>query len=211
MGHRRETLGTSAADTQDQEGTLDSGANMIESLATSGARVRPLHSAEQIRERVRELGLEIARDYQGRCPVMVGVLKAACAFHADLVRAIPIEVEVDFLSVSSYGAQQVSSGHARLLADLRGPIEGRHVVLCEAVVDSGRSVSMLLELLNSRKPATLQVATLLDKRPCREIEVPLGYTGWTAGAEFLVGYGLDAAERYRNLPYVGVLEEAPDS
>lgn len=184
---------------------------MIESLAASGSRVRVLYSPEQIRDRVRELGLMIARDYQGSNPVLVGVLKGACAFHADLARATPIELEVDFLSVSSYGAGKVSSGQAQLLADLRGEIAGRHVVLCEAVVDSGRSVSMLLDLLGTRRPASLGVATLLDKRPCREVEVPLSYIGWTAGAEFLVGYGLDAAERYRNLPYVGVLEEARDS
>ena len=97
---------------------------------------------------------------------------------------------------------------SRCWGDLRGGVEGRHVLLCEAVVDSGRSVSMLLELLRARRPASLKVATLFDKRPCREVEVPLDYVGWTVGAEFLVGYGLDAAERYRNMPYVGVLEEA---
>ena len=183
---------------------------MIESVTTD-ARVRMLHSAAEIGERVRALALDITRDHQGVKPLMVGVLKGAWVFHADLVRAMPMDVEVDFLSVSSYGAHQVSSGHARLLADLRGSVTGRHVVLCEAVVDSGRSVSMLLETLGARKPSSLKVATLLDKRPCREVEVPLDYIGMNAGAEFLVGYGLDAAERYRNLPYVGALEEARDS
>jgi len=184
---------------------------MIESLASSASALRVLYSAAQIRDQVRDLGLALAREYEGLNPVLVGVLKGAWTFHADLVRATPIELEVDFLSVSSYGDHRTSSGQVKLLADLRGDIEGRHVVLCEAVVDSGRSVSMLLGLLNTRNPASLRVATLLDKRPCREVEVPLDYIGWKAGAEFLVGYGLDAAERYRNLPYVGVLEEARDS
>ena len=184
---------------------------MIESLARSSAGTRVLYSAAQIRDRVRDLGLALARDYEGKNPVLVGVLKGAWMFHADLVRATPIELEVDFLSVSSYGGDRTSSGQVQLLADLKGDIRGRHVVLCEAVVDSGRSVSMLLGELGARKPSSLRVATLLDKRPCREIEVPLDYIGWKAGAAFLVGYGLDAAERYRNLPYVGVLEEAPDS
>jgi hypoxanthine phosphoribosyltransferase len=182
---------------------------MSESLATSGAtRVRQLHGADQIREKVRELGVAVARDYANLNPLLVGVLKGACAFHADLARATPIGLEMDFVSVSSYGTGVTSTGGVSLLGDLRGGIEGRHVLLCEAVVDSGRSVSMLLELLRARRPASLKVATLLDKRPCREVEVPLDYVGWTVGAEFLVGYGLDVGDRYRNLPYVGVLEEA---
>ena len=182
---------------------------MTQSLvAPAAGRVRVLFSADQIREKVRELGLAIVRDYAGLNPVLVGVLKGACLFHADLARAMPTEVEMDFLSVSSYGAGTTSSGTVNLLGDLRGDIAGRHVLLCEAVVDSGRSVSMLRDLLRPRGPASLKVAALLDKRPCREIEVPLDYVGWTVGAEFVVGYGLDAAERYRNLPYVGVIEEA---
>jgi hypoxanthine phosphoribosyltransferase len=184
---------------------------MIESLAKPSAKVRTLYTAAEIQARVRELGLAVARDHQDLNPLLVGVLKGAWAFHADLVRATPIELEVDFLSVSSYGVHRVSTGHAQLLADLRADIAGRHVVLCEAVVDSGRSVAMLLDLLKARQPSSLKVATLLDKRPCREVEVPLDYIGWKAGADFLVGYGLDAAERYRNLPYVGALEEARDS
>ena len=184
---------------------------MIESLTRSASGARVLHSAAEIRGKVRELGLAIARDYEGLNPLLVGVLKGASIFHADLVRAIPFELEVDFLSISSYGDQTSSTGRVELLADLRGDIRGRHVVLCEAVVDSGRSVSMLLGLLKTRQPSSLKVATLLDKRPCREVEVPLDYVGWTAGPDFLVGYGLDAGERYRNLPYVGVLEEARDS
>lgn len=185
---------------------------MSHSLGSPAAmNVRLLYSADQIRAKVREMGLAIARDYAGLHPVLVGVLKGACLFHADLARATPIEIDLDFVSISSYGTGTASSGSVRLLTDLREDIAGRHVVLCEAVVDSGRSVSMLLGLLRERRPASLKVATLLDKRPCRVVEIPLDYVGWTVSAEFLVGYGLDAAERHRNLPYVGVLEEARDS
>jgi hypoxanthine phosphoribosyltransferase len=185
---------------------------VIDSLtATARGPVRVLHSADQIREKVRQIGLAVARDHAGFNPVLVGVLNGACIFHADLARATPIELELDFMSVSSYGRKQASSGTVSLLSDLRGEIVGRHVVLCETVVDSGRSVSMLLDLLSARQPASLKVAALLDKRPSREVEVALDYVGWVVGSEFLVGYGLDAADRYRNLPYVGVLEEARES
>lgn len=179
---------------------------MNETMASS-TTLRVLHSTEAIRARVRELGLEIGRDYPSHNPLFVGVLKGACMFLSDLARATPVDVEVDFLSIASYGSARASGGTVRLLADLHTPVTGRHVVLCEGVIDSGRSVQFLIDLLRARRPASLRVAALLDKRPCREVDVPVDYAGWTAGAEFLVGYGLDAAERYRNLPYVGVLEE----
>jgi len=169
--------------------------------------VRPLRSAEEIRQRVAELGAEVGRDCAGERPILVGVLKGACMFQCDLARAVPLEVELDHLSVSSYGRERSSSGMVHLKSDLAGDIAGRHVLLCEGVVDSGRSLAYIMELLRARGPASLRVATLLDKRPCRQVEVPLDYVGWTVGADFLVGYGLDAAERYRNLPFVGVLEE----
>jgi hypoxanthine phosphoribosyltransferase len=174
-----------------------------------GAEARPirvLYSAEQIAARVREMGLEIARDYDGKRPMFVGVLKGACMFQCDLARATPMDVELDFLSVSSYGASTTSSGNVRLLADLRANISGRHVILCEGVVDSGLSMSFILDLLRLRGPASLKVAALLDKRPCRKIEVPVDYVGWTIGSEFVIGYGMDVAELYRNLPFVGVIE-----
>lgn len=188
---------------------------MTESLpggsAPSGVLPRPacrvLFTAEQIAARVREMGLQLARDYDHKHPVLVGVLKGACMFQCDLARATPIEVELDSLSVASYGAGTTSSGTVRLVSDLRGDVTGRHVVLCEGVVDSGLTLSFILELLKSRGVASLKVATLLDKKPCRRIEVPVDYVGWTIGSEFVIGYGMDAGERYRNLPYVGVLEE----
>lgn len=176
-------------------------------LNASVEGVRVLYSAEQIQARVQEMGRTIADHYRGRQPLFVAVLKGACMFQCDLARATAIDVELEFLSISSYGREKTSGGHVRLLADLRADIAGRHVLLCEGVVDSGRSLAFLLDLLKSRRPGSLEVATLLDKRPCREIDVPLDYVGWTVGADFLVGYGLDAGERYRNLPYVGVLEE----
>ena len=143
--------------------------------------VRVLYTAQQIGARVREMGLTIARDLPNTRPLFVGVLKGACMFQCDLARATPLEVELESLSVSSYGPATVSSGTARLLHDLRGPIVGRDVVLCEGVVDSGLTVSFILELLRARGPASLRVATLLDKVPCRKVQVPVDYAGWKIG------------------------------
>jgi hypoxanthine phosphoribosyltransferase len=170
--------------------------------------VRVMFTADQIAERVSEMGRELARDLAGTKPLFVGVLKGACMFQCDLARATPLDLEMDFLAVASYGAGKISSGAVRLVMDLRTDITGRHVVLCEGVVDSGQSVQFILDLLKSRGAASLIVVTLLDKVPCRKIQVPVHYAGWKIGSEFVIGYGMDAAERYRNLPYVGVLEEA---
>lgn len=179
-----------------------------EAVTAADPDVRVLFSRQQIAERVREMGLQIARDLGDQAPVFVGVLKGACMFQCDLARATPLDVTLDFLSVSSYGAGTTSTGTVRMVSDLRGEIAGRHVVLCEGVVDSGLTLSFILEHLRSRGAAGVRVATLLDKVPCRKIQVPVDYAGWRIGAEFVVGYGMDAAERYRNLPYVGVLEES---
>ena len=160
------------------------------------------------RSRVREMGLQLAKDLDGKKPLYVGVLKGACMFQMDIARATPIDLEMDFLAVSSYGSGTVSSGQVQLVMDLRTDIRGRHVVLCEGVVDSGRSVKFILDLLESRGAASIKVAALLDKRPCRKIPVPVDYAGWTIGDEFVIGYGMDYDERYRNLPYVGVVQEA---
>jgi hypoxanthine phosphoribosyltransferase len=186
---------------------------MTESLPDTPAvvtepAIRVLFSREQIAARVREMGLQIARDLGDHAPVFVGVLKGACMFQCDLARATPLDVTLDFLAVSSYGAGTTSSGTVRMASDLRGDITGRHIILCEGVVDSGLTLSFILEHLRSRGAASVRVATLLDKVPCRKIQVPVDYAGWRIGAEFVVGYGMDAAERYRNLPYVGVLEES---
>ncbi len=171
-------------------------------------RLKVLFTAEQIRDRVREMGVQLAREYDGLHPLFVGVLKGACMFQCDLARATPIDLELDFLAVSSYGPGTTSSGQVRLIMDLRSDIRDRHLVLCEGVVDSGLSVAFILDLLKSRGAASIKVATLLNKAPCRKIPVPVDYAGWTIGPEFVIGYGMDTDEKYRNLPYVGVIEEA---
>jgi hypoxanthine phosphoribosyltransferase len=171
-------------------------------------RLKVLFTAEQIQARVREMGVQLARDYDGKHPMFVGVLKGACMFQCDLARATPIDLEMDFLAVNSYGQGTTSSGTVKLIMDLRSDIRDRHLVLCEGVVDSGLSVSFILDLLKSRGAASIKVATLLNKAPCRKMAVPVDYVGWTIGSEFVIGYGMDAAEKYRNLPYVGVIEEA---
>ena len=179
-----------------------------DTVAATEPAIRVMFSRDQIAARVREMGLQIARDLGDTSPVYVGVLKGACMFQCDLARATPLDVTLDFLSVSSYGAGTTSSGTVRMISDLRGEIGGRHVIVCEGVVDSGLTLSFITEHLRSRGAASVRVATLLDKVPCRKIQVPVDYAGWRIGAEFVVGYGMDAAERYRNLPYVGVLEES---
>jgi hypoxanthine phosphoribosyltransferase len=170
--------------------------------------VRVLFTQEQIHRRVREMGLEVAREMPTRKPLFVGVLKGACMFQCDLARATPLDVELDFMAVSSYGSGTASSGNVRMIMDMSRDIKDRHVVLCEGVVDSGTSLKFILELIEARGAASIKVATLLDKVPCRKHPVPVDYAGWRIGSEFVVGYGMDVAERYRNLPYVGVLEEA---
>lgn len=181
----------------------------IDPIEERDPSIRVLFSAEQIAARVRELGLEVARDLGShtRSPLYIGVLKGAAMFQCDLARATPLDVELDFLCVSSYGSGTTSSGTVRLVSDVRSDLAGRHVVVCEGVVDSGSTLSFILDMLRARGPASVRVATLLDKVPCRKVHVAVDYAGWKIGSEFVVGYGMDVAERYRNMPYVGVLEE----
>ncbi len=169
-------------------------------------RIRTLLTREQIERRVGELGAQLSRDYAGRRPVFIGVLKGASIFLADLVRALDLDLEMDFLSLSSYGTGTTSSGKVHLVHDLRDNIEGRDVVLVEGVVDTGHSVRFLLDLLAERRPKSLKVCALLDKVPCRKVPVPVDYCGFRIGDEFVIGYGMDAAETYRQLPFVGVVE-----
>jgi len=165
-----------------------------------------LVSREDLQRRVAELGAEISRDYEGRDLVMVGVLKGAVLFLADLMRSIEVPCEVDFMAVSSYGSQTDSSGVVRILKDLDINIEGRHVLVVEDIIDSGLTLSYLLRNLESREPASLEICALLTKPERREIEVPVRYVGFEIPNRFVIGYGLDFGERYRNLPYVGVLD-----
>ena len=162
---------------------------------------------EALRTRVQELGEEISNDYAGRDLLLVGVLKGAVFFMADLMRTLTVPCEVDFMAISSYGAETDSSGVVRILKDLDIPLEGRHVLVVEDIIDSGLTLSYLMRNLKARRPATLEVCALLTKPARREIEIPVRYVGFEIPNRFVVGYGLDYAERYRNLPYVGVLQE----
>jgi hypoxanthine phosphoribosyltransferase len=163
-------------------------------------------SDEQIQERVRELGAEISADYQGQTVLLVAVLRGAAIFLADLSRAMTVPVELDFMAVSSYGSSTKSSGVVRILKDLDEQIEGRNVLVVEDILDTGLTLKYLLKNLASRKPASLEVVTLLNKQGKQRVPISCKYSGFSVPDEFVVGYGLDFAERYRNLPYVGVLK-----
>ena len=158
-----------------------------------------------VKERVAALGAEISADYAGRDLLLVGVLKGAVFFMADLMRELSIPCEIDFMAISSYGAATDSSGVVRILKDLDINIAGRNVIVVEDIIDSGLTLSYLMRNLQARKPASLEVCTLLTKPERREIEVPVRYVGFEIPNKFVIGYGLDFAERYRNLPYIGVL------
>src|SRR5205809_5556571 len=157
--------------------------------------------------RVAELGAEISADYAGRDLLLIGVLKGAVFFMADLMRKLTVPCEVDFMAISSYGASTDSSGVVRILKDLDINIEGRHVLVVEDIIDSGLTLSYLMRNLESREPATLGICALLTKPDRREIEVPVRYVGFEIPNRFVIGYGLDFGERYRNLPYVAVLSD----
>jgi hypoxanthine phosphoribosyltransferase len=160
---------------------------------------------DELDNRVKQLGREISRDYEESDLVLVGVLKGAVFFLSDLMRHIEIPCEVDFMAVASYGSATDSSGVVRILKDLDAAIEGRDVLIVEDIVDTGRTLTYLLRNLETRQPRTLRVCTLLDKASRREVPVSLDYVGFTIPDEFVVGYGLDFAGLYRNLPYLGVL------
>ena len=160
---------------------------------------------DELAHRVRELAQEISRDYAGRDLLLIGVLKGAVFFLSDLMRHLEVECEVDFMAVSSYGSSTDSSGIVRILKDLDAPIEGRHVLLVEDIVDSGLTLSYLFRMLRGRNPATLEVCALLTKPERREVDLPIRYVGFEIPNRFAIGYGLDHAERFRNLPYVAVL------
>ena len=166
-----------------------------------------LLTQEQIQQRVAELGQEIARDYAGKDLLFVCVLKGAILFLSDLMRATPLPLEVDFMAISSYGASTDSSGVVRILKDLDIAIEGRDVLIVEDIIDSGLTLSYLVRTLRGRKPASLEICALLTKPARRQSDVPVRYVGFDIPDAFVIGYGLDYAERYRSLPYVGVLGE----
>jgi len=165
-----------------------------------------LVSAEDVQRRVAELGEQISRDYAGRSLLLIGVLKGAVFFLSDLMRFIDIPVEVDFMAVASYGSATDSSGVVRILKDLDASIEDRDVLIVEDIVDSGLTLQYLMRNLGSRNPRTLEVCALLTKPERRKVDLPTRYVGFEIPNRFVVGYGLDYAERHRNLPFVAVLE-----
>ena len=167
---------------------------------------RVILTEEEVQRRVRELGAEISADYEGSSLLLVAVLRGASLFVADLARAIDGPVEIDFMAVSSYGSQTKSSGVVRIIKDLDEVIDGRHVLVVEDIIDTGLTLKYLLRNLASRKPATLEVVTLLSKPGKQRVPIDCKYTGFAIPDEFVVGYGLDYAEKYRNLPYIGVLK-----
>jgi hypoxanthine phosphoribosyltransferase len=160
---------------------------------------------DALQARIRELGREISADYGGKELLLVGVLKGAVFFMADLMRSLTVPCEIDFMAISSYGASTDSSGVVRILKDLDINIEGRHVLVVEDIIDSGLTLSYLMRNLESREPQSLEICALLTKPDRREIDVPVRYVGFEIPNKFVIGYGLDFAERYRNLRYVGVL------
>lgn len=167
--------------------------------------VRPLITSADIQKKIREMGRQIRADFPGELLILVGVLKGAVLFLADLARQIPGEVTFDFIAVSSYGKDTKSSGQVKLNKDLDSSIEGKVVIVVEDILDTGLTLQYLLRVLQQRKPKSLKVAVLLDKKERRIADVRADYTGFVIPDEFVVGYGLDYAERYRNLPDVGIL------
>jgi hypoxanthine phosphoribosyltransferase len=172
----------------------------------SQTHVSTLLSTEQIAARVRELGAQITKDYEGRRLVLVSVLKGSFIFTADLCRAIDTQLRIEFLGVRSYGEGTSTSGVVQITQDLSKPIEGEDVLIVEDIVDTGLTIAHLLELFHTRHPASIKVCSLLHKPARTKIEVPIDYLGFTIEDRFVVGYGLDWAERYRNLPFIGVVE-----
>ncbi|MGB9880209.1 MAG: hypoxanthine phosphoribosyltransferase [Anaerolineae bacterium] len=166
-----------------------------------------LITEEQIKARTKELGRQISKDYEGQDLLLVCVLKGAVTFLADLMREITIPHAIDFMAISSYGAGTESSGIVRILKDLDTNIEGRNVLIVEDIIDTGRTLHYITENLKTRRPKSLRICTLLTKPSRREIDIPLDYVGFEIPNKFVIGYGLDFAEIYRSLPYIGVLKK----
>ncbi len=167
-----------------------------------------LYTEEELRQRVKELGCQITADYYGRQPLLVSVLRGSYIFMADLTRSINLDVTVDFMVVSSYGAGTVSSGQVEIKKDLSDAIEGKDLIIVEDILDSGNTLYYLIDVLKARKPASIRICTLMDKPERRTKPIRADYAGFTIPDAFIVGYGLDFDEKYRNLPYVGVLKES---
>ena len=169
-------------------------------------RIKVMIPEEDIDKRVRAMGAEISLDYGNEGVVLICILKGASFFACELAKRITTPVAIDFMSVSSYGSGTVSSGRVRIMKDLDEDIAGKHVIVVEDIVDSGRTLSYLLDMLKDRKPSSLKLCTLLDKPSRREVEVDVDYTGFQIPDHFVVGYGLDYDQKYRNLPYIGIVK-----
>jgi len=168
------------------------------------SRITPLLSEAQIRDRVQQLGEQLAKDYAGKELVVVGLLNGVFPFFADLVRAMPIDIDISFMQVSSYGGGLESTGEVHILKDLDRSIQGRHALVVEDIVDTGLTLFKVGNLLKDREPLSLKICTLLDKPSRRKVEVPVDYVGFTIEDHFVVGYGLDLDGKLRNLPFVGI-------
>lgn len=170
-------------------------------------KIRVLLTEEEVDRKVKELGEQISRDYAGKSVHLICVLKGGIFFTCELAKRITVPVSLDFMSVSSYGAGTKSSGVVKIVKDLDEPLEGKDVLIVEDIVDSGRTLSYLIQILKKRKPASIRLCTLLDKPDRRVTDVKVDYMGFAIPDEFVVGYGLDYAQKYRNLPYIGVVEQ----
>lgn len=168
--------------------------------------VEVMLSEQEVDRRIQEIGEQISRDYEGKQVHLVCVLKGGSFFLCELAKRITVPVSIDFMSVSSYGSSTKSSGVVKIVKDLDEPLKDKHVIVIEDIVDSGRTLSYLLEMLKDRKPASLKLCTLLDKPERRVTDVKVDYTGFEIPDEFVVGYGLDYDQKYRNLPYIGVVK-----
>ncbi len=173
----------------------------------TNSNLKTLFSAEMIQSRIAEMGSQIARDYAGKNPLLIVVLKGACIFASDLLRATDIELGIEFMAISSYGSSMRTSGEVRIVKDLDVPVEGRDILIIEDIVDTGLTLSYLIASVRQRGASSVKLAALLDKFERREREVNIDYLGFKIPDEFVVGYGLDFAERYRNLPYIAVLRD----
>ena len=169
--------------------------------------MKTLISKERLKIKVKELAFQISRDYKERNPILVGILKGSFVFLADLVREMKIPHQIDFISVASYGSRKKASGVVRLLKDLSTNIEGKDVIIVEDIIDSGLTLNYIRNNLLTRNPKSLEVVTLLDKKKRRKVKIPLKYVGFSIPNNFVVGYGLDFDEQYRNLPYIAKHEE----
>lgn len=181
---------------------------MSSSTEFTNPNLEVLYSEQQIRDRIKELGRQITADYAGKELVLVGVLKGSCVFMADLMREIDLTLSIDFMAVSSYKDGTKSTGDVEILKDLSNPIRDKHVIVAEDIVDTGLTLSRLLEILGSRGAASIKLASFLDKpEPRIKKELKIDYTGFVVPNKFVVGYGLDAAGRYRNLPFIAVVKD----